>query len=388
MSPVGARRFNHNHRGKEFGKAEPKERKMQLSNHVVAETIDKNNQAELKIDLGNDMEAFYLFGESDENLNLLEKGLGVRIVARGDETTVIGSKEQVRRAEKVLKELRLLAKSEIVVTPASINYALAMVQKTAAASDGQNISFGPLSKAIFTTPKGKQIKAKTLGQQQYLEAIHRHDIVFGIGPAGTGKTYLAVVCAVMAWKKREVSRIVLVRPAVEAGEKLGFLPGDLQEKVNPYLRPVYDALDDVLGADTAAKLLERNVIEVVPLAYMRGRTLEEAFIILDEAQNTTPQQMKMFLTRMGNGSKTVITGDVTQLDLPAGQFSGLKQAERILKPIKEIAFCYLTELDVVRHPLVQKIIEAYEKHEHPGQAVNNGKEHHQEKAADNLPLQQ
>lgn len=357
---------------------------MQLSNHVVAETIDKNNQAELKIDLGNDMEAFYLFGESDENLNLLEKGLGVRIVARGDETTVIGSKEQVRRAEKVLKELRLLAKSEIVVTPASINYALAMVQKTAA-SEGQDISFGPLSKAIFTTPKGKQIKAKTLGQQKYLEAIHRHDIVFGIGPAGTGKTYLAVVCAVMAWKKREVSHIVLVRPAVEAGEKLGFLPGDLQEKVNPYLRPVYDALDDVLGAETAAKLLERNVIEVVPLAYMRGRTLEEAFIILDEAQNTTPQQMKMFLTRMGNGSKTVITGDVTQIDLPQGQFSGLKQAERILKPISEIAFCYLTELDVVRHPLVQKIIEAYEKHEHPGQAVNNQKETHCQKTADNPP---
>ena len=334
-----------------------------MNNKLVAEAIDKENRVELKIDLGSDMEAFYLFGESDENLNLLEKGLGVRIVARGDETTIIGSRPQVLCAEKVLKELRLLAKSEIVVTPASINYAIAMVQKAAAAENSETISFGQLSRSIFTTPKGKQIKAKTLGQKKYLDAIGRHDIVFGIGPAGTGKTYLAVVCAVMAWKKREVGKIVLVRPAVEAGEKLGFLPGDLQEKVNPYLRPVYDALDDVLGAETAAKLLERKVIEVVPLAYMRGRTLDEAFIILDEAQNTTPEQMKMFLTRMGMGSKTVITGDITQIDLPKGQYSGLRQAEKILKPISEIAFCYLTELDVVRHPLVQKIIEAYEKQE-------------------------
>lgn len=334
-----------------------------MGSKVVAETMEKENLTELKIDLGSDMEAFYLFGESDENLNLLEKGLGVRIVARGDETTVIGTKQKVLCAEKVLKELRLLAKSEIVVTPASINYALAMVEKIAANEDNNGVSFGQLSQTIFTTPKGKHIKAKTLGQKKYLEAIASHDIVFGIGPAGTGKTYLAVVCAVMAWKKREVGKIVLVRPAVEAGEKLGFLPGDLQEKVNPYLRPVYDALDDVLGADTAAKLIERNVIEVVPLAYMRGRTLEEAFIILDEAQNTTKQQMKMFLTRMGTGSKSVITGDITQIDLPKGQFSGLKHAEKILQPIKEIAFCYLTQLDVVRHPLVQKIIEAYEKQE-------------------------
>ena len=328
---------------------------------MVAEAIDKENQVELKIDLGGDMEAFYLFGEGDENLNLLEKGLGVRIVARGSEVMVMGSKKQVLCAEKVLKELRLLAKSEIVITPASINYTMAMVQKAAVDVNSDDIGFGQLSKTIFTTPKGKQIKAKTLGQKKYLDAISRHDVVFGIGPAGTGKTYLAVVSAVMAWKKREIRKIVLVRPAVEAGEKLGFLPGDLQEKVNPYLRPVYDALDDVLGAETAAKLLERNVIEVVPLAYMRGRTLDEAFIILDEAQNTTPQQMKMFLTRMGTGSKTVITGDITQVDLPKGQYSGLKHAAKILQPIKEIVFCYLTELDVVRHPLVQKIIEAYER---------------------------
>lgn len=346
-----------------------------MNNKIVAEAVAKDNQFELKLDFNDDMEAFYLFGESDENLTLLEKGLGVRIVARGSEATVIGSKKQVICAEKVIKELRLLAKSEIVVTPASINYTLAMVQK-AAAENSEDIGFGQLSETIFTTAKGKQIKAKTLGQRKYLDAVSRHDVVFGIGPAGTGKTYLAVVAAVMAWKRRSVKKIVLVRPAVEAGEKLGFLPGDLQEKVNPYLRPVYDALDDILGAETAAKLLERNVIEVVPLAYMRGRTLDEAFIILDEAQNTTPQQMKMFLTRMGTGSKTVITGDITQIDLPNGQYSGLKHAEKILHPIKEIAFCYLTELDVVRHPLVQKIIEAYERQESAGEkakAENNGK---------------
>lgn len=342
-----------------------------MSNKIVAEAIDKDNRVELKIDLGSDIEAFYLFGESDENLNLLEQSLGVRIVARGAEAVIIGSKAQVRCAEKVLKELRLLAKSEIVVTPASINYTLAMVQKSA--DEGtDDIGFGQLSKTIFTTPKGKQIKAKTLGQKKYLDAINRNDVVFGIGPAGTGKTYLAVVSAVMAWKQREIKKIVLVRPAVEAGEKLGFLPGDLQEKVNPYLRPVYDALDDVLGAETAAKLLERKVIEVVPLAYMRGRTLDEAFIILDEAQNTTPQQMKMFLTRMGMGSKAVITGDITQVDLPKGQFSGLKHAAGILHSIRGIAFCYLTELDVVRHPLVQKIIEAYERQENTARREKDG----------------
>ena len=343
-----------------------------MGNKIVAEAIDKDNRVELKIDLGSDIEAFYLFGESDENLNLLERSLGVRIVARGAEAVIIGGKSQVRCAEKVLKELRLLAKSEIVITPASINYTLAMVQKSSADDGADDIGFGQLSKTIFTTPKGKQIKAKTLGQKKYLDAVNKYDVVFGIGPAGTGKTYLAVVSAVMAWKRREIKKIVLVRPAVEAGEKLGFLPGDLQEKVNPYLRPVYDALDDVLGAETAAKLLERKVIEVVPLAYMRGRTLDEAFIILDEAQNTTPQQMKMFLTRMGMGSKAVITGDITQVDLPKGQYSGLKHAAGVLQPIREIAFCYLTELDVVRHPLVQKIIEAYERQENAAASKKDG----------------
>jgi phosphate starvation-inducible PhoH-like protein len=218
-----------------------------------------------------------------------------------------------------------------------------------------------LTRTIFTTPRGRAIKAKSFGQWQYLQAIDEHDIVFGIGPAGTGKTFLAVLKAVTDLKKRRVARLVLARPAVEAGEKLGFLPGDLQDKVNPYLRPVYDALDEALGVDQAQKLLERNIIEVVPLAYMRGRTLDDAYIILDEAQNTTPQQMKMFLTRIGMGSRAVITGDITQIDLPAGQTSGLIEAERRLRDVKGLAFCYLTRVDIVRHPLVQKIIEAYEK---------------------------
>ena len=205
-------------------------------------------------------------------------------------------------------------------------------------------------------PRGKTIKPKSFGQWQYLKAIDEHDIVFAIGPAGTGKTFLAVLKAVTALKKRQVARLVLARPAVEAGEKLGFLPGDMQDKVNPYLRPVYDALDEALGVDQAQKLLDRNIIEVVPLAYMRGRTLDDAYIILDEAQNTTPQQMKMFLTRMGQGSRAVITGDITQIDLPAGQTSGLLEAERRLRDIDGLAFCYLTKVDVVRHPLVLSLI--------------------------------
>ena len=213
------------------------------------------------------------------------------------------------------------------------------------------------------TPRGKQIKPKTIGQRNYINAIKKHDIVFGIGPAGTGKTYLAVIMAVVALKNKEVNRIVLVRPAVEAGEKLGFLPGDLQDKVNPYLRPLYDGLYDVLGMETAQKYMDRSIIEVAPLAYMRGRTLDDSFIILDEAQNTTPEQMKMFLTRIGFGSKAVITGDVTQVDLPKGNYSGLVEVQKILPNVEGISFQYLTEADVVRHPLVQKIILAYEAYQ-------------------------
>ncbi|MGB9826245.1 MAG: PhoH family protein, partial [Desulfofundulus sp.] len=237
-----------------------------------------------------------------------------------------------------------------------INYAIKAVRA------GMQEALSHLAREVtLVTARGKQVKPKTLGQKKYIEAIRKHDIVFAIGPAGTGKTYLAVVMAIRALRNKEVSRLVLTRPAVEAGEKLGFLPGDLQEKVDPYLRPLYDSLYDVLGVENTQKYLERHVIEIAPLAYMRGRTLDDAFIILDEAQNTTDQQMKMFLTRLGFGSKAVITGDITQIDLPRGQVSGLVHAQKVLARVDDIAFCYLTGEDIVRHPLVQEIIRAYEE---------------------------
>ena len=290
-------------------------------------------------------------------LRLLEGGLQVRLVPRGEELLIFGEKQLVERAAAVLQNLFKLAEQGSELDRVALNYQIALWEQRMGGAEQGNAE--ELSRVIYTTPKGKQIRAKSYGQNVYLQAIDRYDITFGIGPAGTGKTYLAVVKAADALKKRKVKKLVLVRPAVEAGEKLGFLPGDLQEKVNPYLRPIYDALDDVLGAETAAKYMERGLIEVVPLAYMRGRTLDNSFIILDEAQNTTPPQMKMFLTRMGMGSQAVITGDITQIDLPGGTQSGLKDAQAVLHGIKDIAFCYLTDLDVVRHPLVQKIIEAY-----------------------------
>lgn len=290
-------------------------------------------------------------------LKRLEQTLEVRLVPRGDKIQIFGSPAGVERAYAVLNRLWQLAASGGEIDAVAVNYQLALWQQSL--NGAQSAPAEQLGQTVYTTPKGKQIKPKTFGQLAYLQAIDKYDVTFGIGPAGTGKTYLAVMKAADALKKRLVKKIVLVRPAVEAGEKLGFLPGDLQEKVNPYLRPIYDALDDVLGTETAAKYMERGLIEVVPLAYMRGRTLDASFIILDEAQNTTPPQMKMFLTRMGMGSKAVITGDITQIDLPHGQRSGLRDAQEVLSSIGGIAFCYLTELDVVRHPLVQKIIEAY-----------------------------
>lgn len=296
-----------------------------------------------------------IFGEHDLHLQMLEEALSARIVARGDEIIVSGNPAEVEEAVNAFSQLLALAASGQSITPASVNYALATRREPPPGLPQA------LSEPIYVTAKGKALCPKTFGQWQYLQAIREHDLVFGIGPAGTGKTYLAVAAAVAALKNRRISRIVLARPAVEAGEKLGFLPGDLQDKVNPYLRPVYDALDETLGPEQARKHMERGAIEVVPLAYMRGRTLEDAFIILDEAQNTTPQQMKMFLTRMGLGSAAVITGDITQIDLPSGQVSGLVEAERLLAGIRGIRFCYLSKLDVVRHPLVQRIIEAYEK---------------------------
>lgn len=311
--------------------------------------------SEIKMSLGDIERAQVILGERDTNLRLLEKGLNAKIVIRGDEVMLTGDEQDLAEAQTVFGHLISLAEGGAPISPLAVNYALALKKQKAEEMVKQ------LGEVVFITPRGRSIRAKSIGQYNYLRAIDNHDLTFAIGPAGTGKTYLAVVKAVTALKAQRVAKLILARPAVEAGEKLGFLPGDLQDKVNPYLRPVYDALDDTLGHDRAAKLLEKQVIEVVPLAYMRGRTLDDAFIILDEAQNTTPQQMKMFLTRLGIGSKAVITGDITQIDLPEGQSCGLIEADRRLKEIDEIAFCYLSRLDVVRHPLVQKIVNAYER---------------------------
>lgn len=299
-----------------------------------------------------------LFGEFDKNIRLIESELTVQIISREDVFKIIGEEENAEKAFEVLTNLETVAENSDELTEQDIRYAVAMAQdgiKYNAAELGDNY--------VCITASGKPIRAKTVGQKKYIELIRENTVVFGIGPAGTGKTYLAVAMAVDAFRKKQVSRIVLTRPAVEAGEKLGFLPGDLQNKVDPYLRPLYDALSDMLGAEGFQKYLEKGLIEVAPLAYMRGRTLDDAFIILDEAQNTTPEQMKMFLTRIGFSSKAIITGDITQIDLPDGKRSGLREAEKILRDIDGLRFIRLTSKDVVRHPLVQKIINAYEKHE-------------------------
>ncbi|MTI84746.1 MAG: PhoH family protein [Firmicutes bacterium] len=310
---------------------------------------------ETKVTLDDIGAAAEIFGRHDENLSLIEKTLGVRVVARGEELVILGSPEQVKIAQKVLEQLQDFYRAGNHLTLHEINYTLKAVKA------GMNNALSSLARDItLVTPRGKQIKPKTVGQQKYVEAIKKHDIVFGIGPAGTGKTYLAVVMAIRALKNKEISRLVLTRPAVEAGEKLGFLPGDLQEKVDPYLRPLYDSLYDVLGIESTQKYLDRHIIEIAPLAYMRGRTLDDAFIILDEAQNTTPEQMKMFLTRIGFGSNAIITGDITQVDLPKGQSSGLVHAGRVLTGITGIVFHYFTGEDIVRHPLVQEIVKAYD----------------------------
>lgn len=316
--------------------------------------------AEITISLGTDSAA--VLGRCDENLLRIEKESAAEIFVRGDEVRIKGSEEQCREAERVFEHLKTLAAAGVEINANVLNYALASAEKT-----DENVA-DSLTGNIYVTPRGKKIKARTLGQKRYVDLLKTNDIVFAVGPAGTGKTYLAVVEAVLALKRKEVRRIILTRPAVEAGEKLGFLPGDLQDKVDPYLRPLYDSLYDILGSDTAQKLMEKGTIEVAPLAYMRGRTLDDAFIILDEAQNTTIPQMKMFLTRIGFGSRAVVTGDVTQIDLGPGEKSGLMHAERILQKIEGIGFAFMNHLDVVRHPLVQKIINAYER------AEKNGKE--------------
>ncbi|MDE3839653.1 phosphate starvation-inducible protein PhoH [Bacillus methanolicus] len=312
----------------------------------------------IDIQLQNPNEAIALFGNSDMNLKIIEQELDVSIVTRGETVFVSGDTEKVEMVSEILEKLVTVIRRGITVSQRDVMYALQLGQR------GTLDYFEDLyEEEITKNAKGKSIRVKTLGQSQYITAIRKHDLVFGIGPAGTGKTYLAVVMAVNALKSGNVKRIILTRPAVEAGENLGFLPGDLKEKVDPYLRPLYDALHDILGVEHTLRLIERGTIEIAPLAYMRGRTLEDAFVILDEAQNTTQAQMKMFLTRLGFGSKMVITGDKSQVDLPRGVKSGLIVAEEILQNVRGIAFIHLEQSDVVRHPLVGKIIEAYEKSE-------------------------
>ncbi len=299
-----------------------------------------------------------VFGSLDENIRIIEQEFGVSIVNRDTELKINGSDISASDAAKTLQGLMQLAAKGEAISEQNVRYMIGLVRQ------GQEDKISDLTKdVICITAKGKPIKAKTLGQQQYMKAIAHNTITLGVGPAGTGKTYLAVAAAVAAFRERRVNRIILTRPAVEAGERLGFLPGDMQNKVDPYLRPLYDALFEMLGTEGYNRYLEKGNIEVAPLAYMRGRTLDDSFIILDEAQNTTREQMKMFLTRLGFGSKIVITGDVTQIDLPGDKVSGLKDAVRVLEGVDDIAICRLTAQDVVRHVLVQRIIHAYEKAE-------------------------
>jgi len=312
---------------------------------------------EIDLQLTSPNEALSLFGTNDKYLKQLENQLDVSIISRGELVSVSGQEEGVAHAEEILLTLLSVIRKGLSISERDIVYAVDLAKK-----DKIDQFETLFEDEITKNAKGKSIRVKTLGQKRYANAIKANDLVFGIGPAGTGKTYLAVVMAVNALKNGLVKRIILTRPAVEAGESLGFLPGDLKEKVDPYLRPLYDALHDVLGAEHTIRLIERETIEIAPLAYMRGRTLDDAFVILDEAQNTTSAQMKMFLTRLGFGSKMVITGDLTQIDLPKGEDSGLMIAQRILSSVPGIAIVHLDQTDVVRHPLVQRIINAYEKH--------------------------
>ena len=299
-----------------------------------------------------------IFGSFDENIKLIEHELDVSVVSRDDQLKISGEAENVLYAVKAVQGLLGLAGRKETITEQNVRYIINLVKA------GNEEHINDIARDVLcVTAKGKPIKPKTLGQKRYVDAIKKNTITLGIGPAGTGKTYLAVAAAVAAFRDKQVNRIILTRPVVEAGERLGFLPGDLQSKVDPYLRPLYDALFDMLGAETYNKYLERGSIEVAPLAYMRGRTLDDSFIILDEAQNTSREQMKMFLTRLGFGSKIVITGDITQIDLPRDTVSGLKEAMRVLEGVEDIAICKLGEADVVRHVIVQRIIKAYEEDE-------------------------
>lgn len=302
-----------------------------------------------------------IFGEFDAYAKKIERTLQVSIIVRDDKVKVLGDSVKVERALKTLEQLKALAKKDEGITEQNVDYALSLVL------EGSTESIAEIDEQVVShTMQGRPIKPKTLGQKKYIDSIKKNMITFGLGPAGTGKTYLAMAMAINAFKNNDVGRIILTRPAIEAGEKLGFLPGDLQSKIDPYLRPLYDALYQIMGAESFLKNSEKGLIEVAPLAYMRGRTLDNAFIILDEAQNTTPAQMKMFLTRIGFGSKVVITGDTTQKDLPKGQASGLDVAISVVNSIDDIGICKLTYKDVVRHPLVQRIVKAYETYESKG----------------------
>ncbi len=310
-----------------------------------------------------------LFGSFDENVKIIEKELDVAIINRGSEIKIAGEPDKVDIALSAVNSLLAIASRGDSIGEQEVRYVMNQIE------EGNGEKLEELGKdVVCISARGVPIKAKTLGQKQYIQSIKDNNIVFGIGPAGTGKTYLAVAMAVSAFKSKAVDKIILTRPAIEAGESLGFLPGDMQEKVDPYLRPLYDALGEMLGYEVFHKNLERGLIEVAPLAYMRGRTLDNAFIILDEAQNTTPEQMKMFLTRMGFSSRIVVTGDVTQIDLPRDKKSGLKDAEIVLKNVEDIDFIYLDERDVVRHPLVQRIVKAYERKDLERERVQKNKQ--------------
>lgn len=314
-----------------------------------------NNQSTRKISAGNADKLQRVLGTFDENLNVIMQELGVIIRVDGVNVVITGAEEKAVQAASVVENLLALAENGESLDRGRTQYCVELA-KEGKAGDIKKLSSG----TVAITSRGKPVKCKTVGQKKYVDEIKNKSVVFGIGPAGTGKTYLAVCLAVQAYKQKQADKIILTRPAVEAGEKLGFLPGDLQTKVDPYLRPLYDALQEMLGLETYAKLMERGSIEIAPLAYMRGRTLSNAFIILDEAQNATREQMKMFLTRLGDGSKMVVTGDVTQIDLPDGKKSGLEHAARVLKDVEGIGIVYLTDKDVVRNPLVMSIVRAYE----------------------------
>ncbi|HWI61784.1 MAG TPA: PhoH family protein [Symbiobacteriaceae bacterium] len=310
---------------------------------------------ERRIFIADNEKARDLFGLNDAHLQVIETSFPVKVVPRGNEVIIQGDEETVERVARLFERLIAVQSRGTRIGERDVRYAVRL------ATEGEEKPLeDAFSDVIIQTHRGKQIRTKTLGQKEYVDAIRKSGVTFGIGPAGTGKTYLAMAAAIASFKNKEVNRIILTRPAVEAGEKLGFLPGDMQQKVDPYLRPLYDALWDIMGVDSFEKYMEKGQIEVAPLAFMRGRTLDDSFIILDEAQNTTPEQMKMFLTRMGFGSKVVVTGDITQVDLPEGTKSGLVEVQRILKGVESVAFCYLTEKDIVRHDLVQRIIKAYE----------------------------